>query len=314
MDPVSGLLDGPRAHDAFVLRMLLSPPWSMLIEDRAPVSAIALVRGTAWIVPTDAEPIELLAGDVALVRGPDPYVFADTPATRAQVRIDADQVCHPLLPDAPGMTDFFGVHTWGNDPEGSTVAVSGSYRVESELGRPLLESLPPVVLVRGDSELAAVVQLLTRLLDDDQPGQAALLDRTLDLVLMTAFRAWLRSDLTAPRWFNAQGDRTVGAALQHLHHDPARAWTVDALAREVGSSRARLAQRFGELVGQPPMRYLAQWRLALAADLLRDGDDTLARVAETVGYGSAFALSTAFSRERGESPRDYRRRMRPRRE
>jgi AraC-like DNA-binding protein len=309
MDPVSVLLDGPRARDSFVLRMTLREPWSMRIEDEAPISVIALVRGSAWIVPDSGEPLRVDAGDVAIVRGPDPYLFSDDPTTPAQVRIDADQRCHPLVPGAAGFTDLFGVRSWGNDPQGPTVAVSGSYRVDSELGRPLLGALPPVVVI-GDDEVRRIVALLEVLLDRDEPGQAALVDRTLDLLLMTAARAWLRDDASAPGWFSAQADPIVGPALRHLHHEPEHAWTIEALARTVGASRALLAQRFAALVGQPPMRYLAQWRLALAADLLREGDDTLARIAESVGYGSAFALSTAFSRERGESPRDYRRRVR----
>lgn len=309
MDPVSVLLDGPRARDSFVLRMPLRAPWAMLIEDRAPISVIAVVRGSAWIVGEGADAIALGPGDVAIVRGPDSYRFADDPATSPQVRIDAEQRCHPLAPGAPEVTEFFGVRTWGNDPDGPTLAVSGSYRVDSELGRPLLNALPPVVVVRG-ADVSRVVDLLTQLLGDDEPGQSALLDRALDLLLMTAVRSWLREDPAAPGWYAAQADAIVGPALSRLHHEPARPWTIESLARDVGASRARLAQRFSDLVGVPPMRYLAHWRLALAADLLRDGDDTLARVAESVGYGSAFALSTAFHRERGESPRDYRRRAR----
>jgi AraC-like DNA-binding protein len=91
-----------------------------------------------------------------------------------------------------------------------------------------------------------------------------------------------------------------------LHNNPAHPWTVAMLAAETGVSRAALARRFAELVGEPPMTYLASWRLALAADLLREPDATVGAVARQVGYGSSFALSTAFKRVRGISPQEHR--------
>lgn len=116
-------------------------------------------------------------------------------------------------------------------------------------------------------------------------------------------RAWFaRSEAEAPAWYRAHSDPVVGTALRMLHNNPAHPWTVGALAATTGVSRAALARRFTELVGEPPMTFLAGWRLALAADLLREPDATVGTVAREVGYGSAFALSTAFKRVRGISP------------
>jgi AraC-like DNA-binding protein len=92
-----------------------------------------------------------------------------------------------------------------------------------------------------------------------------------------------------------------------LHNNPAEPWTVAGLAAEIGISRAALARRFTDLVGEPPMSYLTGWRLDLAADLLREPDATVGAVARQVGYGSPFALSAAFKRVRGVSPREHRR-------
>ena len=91
-----------------------------------------------------------------------------------------------------------------------------------------------------------------------------------------------------------------------MHNNPAHPWTVASLAAETGVSRAALARRFNDLVGEPPMSFLTGWRLALAADLLREPDATIGAVAQQVGYGSAFALSTAFKRVRGVSPKEHR--------
>ena len=100
--------------------------------------------------------------------------------------------------------------------------------------------------------------------------------------------------------------QVVGAAIGLMHDDPARPWTVASLAGAVGVSRAALARRFTDMVGAPPMTYLAQWRLALAADLLREPSATISTVARQVGYSNAFALSAAFKRVRGVSPREHR--------
>jgi len=126
-------------------------------------------------------------------------------------------------------------------------------------------------------------------------------------LLIAVLRVWFaRPEARAPAWYLAQRDPVVGKALRLIHHDPAVQWTVASLAAATGVSRAALARRFTELVGEPPMSFLAGWRLAVAADLLREPDATVGAVARQVGYGSAFALSTAFKRVRGISPRDHR--------
>jgi AraC-like DNA-binding protein len=135
------------------------------------------------------------------------------------------------------------------------------------------------------------------------------LDRLLDLILVSALRTWFDAERTrAPRWWTADTDPVIGPALRMVYDDPARAWTVAGLAHEVGISRAGFARRFTETVGEAPMTFITNLRLALAADLLRDDDTTIAAVAREVGYASPFALSTAFKRSFGVSPHQHRRR------
>jgi AraC-like DNA-binding protein len=134
------------------------------------------------------------------------------------------------------------------------------------------------------------------------------LDRVLDLLLIAALRTWMaRPGAQAPGWYRAQSDPVVGPAVRLLHDHPERAWTLDSLAAAVGVSRSGLARRFTELVGEPPMAFLTGWRMTLAADLLREPGATVDAVARRVGYGSGFALSTAFKRVRGVTPQQYRR-------
>jgi AraC-like DNA-binding protein len=307
MDAVAGLLDGPRARGAFLLRSSMDPPWSLRIEDQAPLTAVAVVRGGAWIVPANGAPFELRPGDTAILRGPDPYTVADDPATPPQGVILPGERCE--APDGSELVEMreFGVRTWGNSPDGQTILLTGTYQMDGEVSRRLLRALPATLMVPADALDSPLVELLATEIVKDDPGQEAVLDRLLDLLLIAVLREWFaRPDVGTPAWYRAYGDPIVGPALRLIHNDPAHPWTVARLADAVGVSRATLARRFNDLVGEPPMTYLAEWRVALAADLLLEPGATLGSVAAQVGYSSPFALSTAFKRIRGVSPREHR--------
>jgi AraC-like DNA-binding protein len=307
MDALAGMLDGPRARGAFVLRAVMDPPWSVRIEDRAPLALVAMVRGEAWIVAEEREPVRVGPGDVAVARGPAPYTVADDPATRPRVVVHPGQRCTtPAGEDLGGSMDL-GVRTWGNSPGGSAVMLVGTYERQAEVSRRLLDALPDVLVLGTDAWRSPLVEVLGTEIVADEPGQEVVLDRLLDLLLITVLRAWFaRPEAEAPAWYRAHGDPVVGRALRLLHDDPAHPWTVAALAARSGVSRAALARRFTELVGEPPMAFLTGWRLALAADLLLQPDATVGGVARQVGYGSAFAFSAAFKRVRGLSPQQHR--------
>ena len=308
MDPLGGLLD-PRARGAFILRSLLSAPWAMRIEDAAPLTLVAVVRGSAHIEAGPAT-TEIVPGDVAILRGPEPYTVADSAATAPQVAIGPDQVCRPIPGVAGGRPmGPLGLRSWGNDPDGDTVLLTGTYHSPAEISRSLLSALPELVVLRPGEWDSGLVEHVIHEVDRDAPGQEVVLDRLLDLVLITAVRTWLaRPDAHPPRWYTAQDDPIVGTALTCMHARPDRAWTVASLAVEARCSRAALARRFTELVGVPPMTYLSEWRLSCAADMLTRSDATLETIARDVGYASPFALSAAFKRVRGVSPRTLRQR------
>jgi len=307
VDPLAYLLDGPRAKDAFTLRAVLDPPWCLRIEDRAPLAVVAMVRGQAWVWPDDAAPIQLLPGDVAIARGPDPYTVADDLANPVQVVIRPGDRC--TTPDGTDLHDAMslGVRTWGNSATGGTVMLVGTYHSDGELSQRLLRCLPALAVLHDDPATAPLVALLAGEMRREEPGQSVVLDRHLDLLLITALRAWFaRPDARPPAWYTASADPVVGPALRLLQQSPGHPWTVTDLAAKAGVSRAALARRFTALVGEPPMAYLTGWRLSLAADLLREPDMTLAAIASRVGYATPFALSTAFKRVRGMSPEQYR--------
>lgn len=290
-----------------MLRSTLAPPWSIRIQDEAPLTLLSMVRDEAWLVPDEGDPRRVGPGDMVIFRGPDPYTVSDDPATPPQIVIHPGQRC--TTPDGTSLTEAMdlGVRAWGNDPDGPAVMLIGTYQLRGAVTQRLLAALPPIAVVRGDTWRSPLVAVLQEEIGKDEPGQDVVLDRLLDLLLIATLRAWFsRPDAAAPGWYRAHGDPVVGPALRLLHDDLAHPWTVADLAAEVGASRAALAQRFAKLVGEPPMAYLTGVRLAQAADLLRETDATLEAVARRVGYGNAFALSTAFKRERGLSPQEYR--------
>lgn len=307
MDALAGLLDGPKARGAFLLRAVMDPPWSIRCQDRSPLCLVAMVRDEAWVIPDRGDVVHLRPGDVAIMRGPDPYTLADDPGTRPQIVIHPGQRC--TTPDGEPVSQAMdlGVRTWGNSADGSAMMLVGAYEMRGAISKRLLDALPALVIVPGDVVDSPLIPLLGEEIVKDEPGQEAVLDRLLDLLLITVLRTWFSHPGTAaPAWYEANSDPVVGRALRMLHNNPAHPWTVAGLASEIGISRAALARRFTDLVGEPPMSYLTGWRLDLAADLLREPDATVGSVARQVGYGSPFALSTAFKRVRGVSPQEHR--------
>ncbi|WP_406441518.1 AraC family transcriptional regulator [Streptomyces sp. NBC_01613] len=306
-DPLAGLLEGPRARGAFMIRACFEPPWSVRIEDRAPLTVMLMVRGEAWIMPDNGERVRLRPGDLAIARGPDPYTCADDPGTAPQALILPGAECS--YPDGRALNGSMdlGVRTWGDRLDGSAVMLIGTYLWQGEVSRRLLDALPPLLSLTSEVWDCPLTPFLMEEIVRDEPGQEVVLDRLLDLLVIAALRAWFsRPEAAAPAWYRALADPVVGRVLRLLQDDPAHPWTVASLATKAGVSRAALARRFTELVGEPPMTYLTGWRLALAADALRDTGDTLEAIARQVGYGSAFALSSAFKRVYGVSPQEHR--------
>ncbi len=307
VDVLEALLDGPRARGAFLLRALLEPPWSLRIEDRAPLTVLASLHGPMWVCPDGGEPVPVPEGSVAIVRGPDFYTVTDILGLPPDVVIYPGGRC-TSVEDGRGLWDerSLGVRTWGV-PGGSTQILVGSYEGHGEASRPLLAALPRVAVHDPGASGDPLLDVLVAELGVEAPGQRALLDRLLDVLLISTLRSWFAAQADeGPGWFRARQDPAVGAALTLLHREVAHPWTVEELAGRVGVSRAALGRRFTSIVGEPPMSYLATWRLALAADRLTSSDATVAAIARQVGYATPFSLSTAFKRAYDVSPQQYR--------
>ncbi|BCJ68381.1 AraC family transcriptional regulator [Polymorphospora rubra] len=310
MDALTGLLDQVRSTGALFGRNIMGSPWAIGFADGAPLTLVTMPRGDGWVVPTGAEPVRLATGDLAVVAGPAPFTVSGdrTPDIAPLYVLHGPNECRSadggeLAPDSIHL----GVRTCGDRLDGPNVLLTGTYQVAGGLSGRLLAALPRVLVVPYDGRPRPLLELAESEIGRDDPGQQAVLDRLLDLLLIATLREWFaRPGSSPPAWYRALSDPVVGAALRALHDDPARPWTVAALAREARVSRATFARRFTDLLGEPPMAYLTGWRLNLAADLLRRTDATVDSVARQVGYSTAYALSAAFKRHFGTRPTEHR--------
>jgi AraC-like DNA-binding protein len=195
----------------------------------------------------------------------------------------------------------------------TTRTVCGFLACDDSMGNPVLAALPRIFKVdmRNDPQsawLESSLQFATAEAADSRAGSATILARLSELLFVEAVRRCIDALPTDQKgWLAGARDRYVGKALALLHARPAYPWTVDELARKVGLSRSALAQRFSERLGQPPIQYLAQWRLQIAAHELLAGRLSMAAVAAQVGYDSEAAFSRAFKREFGHAPAGWRR-------
>jgi AraC-like DNA-binding protein len=258
-----------------------------------------VVQGRAWLwTDGDGDPLELTPGDLALVRGGPDHFVAHEPGA------------HCVSP-----AEFRSLHAddAGSPGDRSAVFLCGAYRFAGDIGRGLVEALPPVLSLPAsvDDPIHAVVTLLSREMLHAEPGQQTVLDRLLDVLVVLGLRAGLTRSATAPAWFRAASDPRLSPALQAMYANAGEPWTVDELAKLSNMSRATFARVFQQALGQAPMKYLSDWRMTLARDLLLVQDITLAEIADRVGYSSVYAFATAFRRHHGESPGRWRQREAP---
>ncbi|MGI5200435.1 AraC family transcriptional regulator [Spirillospora sp. CA-108201] len=286
MDLLEDYLAGVRAQGAVFCRSVAEPPWAVRFGDPAPLALGAMLRGQSWIVRDGTAPIQVRERGVVLVRGLRPFTVADRPGTPPEVVIDGSDRC------------------W-TTADGSDLFVTAEYPLRGDVSERLLKALPEVAVIPAEPEFTPLLDMLALEIDREEPGQQVILDRLLDLLLVRALRSWFaRPDAEPPPGYRALADPRIGRALRQMHERPAHPWTVAALGAEAGMSRAVFARRFAMLVGQPPLVYLTEWRMTLAADLLRMPGATVASVARKVGYADGFAFSNAFKRVRGMPPSD----------
>jgi AraC-like DNA-binding protein len=311
MDLLAGVFPSLPAPATFLLRCLLRRPFALEIADGAPLTLIAAAHGDLVVIDADGSSHRLPRRSVALVRGPRPWTLADDSESAVVAVIRPGQVCETVDGTSLELTWARGIRTWGNADEGSVthVVLSGTYELVPATAHLLLDHVPEVLVVTSETATTGLLSMLDLFSDEivaDRVTQPVVLDRMLDLTVAFALRDWMTTAGLPPSPVRGQADPIVGSAIHAMQSEPATPWTIQRLARTVGVSRATLAKRFQDSAGTSPIAFLTRWRLAIAAERLSTTDESIGRIAADVGYGSAFALSTAFKRHYGVSPTRYR--------
>ncbi|MGW4716098.1 AraC family transcriptional regulator [Nocardia sp. NPDC004260] len=304
MDPLSKLLGGIRAEGAVLTTAVLEAPWSIRFADEAPLTMVTVLRGAGTLLLPGGLERRITVGDIAIVRGPRPFVLVDRADTVGLPHEEYEVAC--FAPDAK-CDPALDRGRWENDLTGETALIVGAYRASGRRHERLLRALPPVLVVTDDVEVCAWMESIAADAARRPAGAQAMMDRLLDWALVCTLRDWFDElDADAPGWYRGPADPVVGPALEAMHGKPAAGWTVASLAAEAGVSRALFARRFSEVMGQSPLAYLTECRMDEAEELLADRSLTVAQVAKAVGYADAFGFSAAFKRLRGIRPTDFR--------
>jgi AraC-like DNA-binding protein len=303
MDPLSDVLDLSRVRSALMVSVRACAPWGLDLPQFRGAGFHAITSGTAWLRVGDGEPLQLMPGDVFMLPAGARHRVSSEPDGPC-VSFDTATKQRLMTPDGDLALGTSGA---------ATTFVCAAFDYDLDVGEPLMGLLPPLIHVPADPvagrDVAAIVELLAMEVGARRPGSRAAAARLLDTLLITAIRHWLdrQADGEAPSWLRALRDPALARVLAALHERPAEPWTVESLAREVHLSRSTLARRFAEVVGEPPLTYLARWRMHLAAQRLKYSTDTVEAIAREVGYTSQYAFNRAFARHRGQPPGRYRR-------
>jgi AraC-like DNA-binding protein len=261
-----------------------------------------IAAGSCTIEIATGERRTVSAGDILLLPFADAHTFWN-----GNFR---EKVFGPDLMQ-PGRVDGIGTIDYGGGGE-ATRMVCGFIESAEFLFAPVFRSLPPLVIDHTEEDkvsalITSTVREILALTDVAAPGTALMLGRMMELLFIEVVRRYAaRLPSRATGWFAALNDPIVGRALQAVHHDPARRWTVDDLAREARSSRTVLAERFNAVMGQAPIEYVTGWRMQLAAERIRTSGESLSAIAADVGYESEAAFNRAFKRVTGVTPGRWR--------
>jgi AraC-like DNA-binding protein len=295
-DALSEMLRTLRIRTTVFCRSDMGAPWGFGVKAHGRAAFHILLEGGCWLeVDGIDQPVRIETGDVVVLPGGPGHRLYSDPSARLEWLDDILQRTPPVA----GRLTYGGRGT-------RTDLLCGVFALEEKEAVPVLKSIPAIALVRNAEGratwLAPLLELVRTEVGSFEPGADSVVARLADVLLLQAVRSVLQEGATLSRLFDGQ----VGTTMRLMREEPHRSWTIEELAHRVSASRTSLADRFRRATGMPPMRYLTRLRIAAAARELSGGSASVAEIAARVGYSSDAALSKAFSREMGVSPRAYR--------
>jgi AraC-like DNA-binding protein len=316
-DTLSDVLKTVRLTGAAYFDIVAQEPWSVhsptreLILPRILPGADRLIAyhvltaGRCYATPDGGESVPVEAGEVVLFTNADPHVMSSSAGMCAEPpSADVIEIAAAgLLPFHINLMDGGAV---------SARLVCGYLACDAKPFNPLLEALPPMLKggdVRGDDVgwLGQFIRFALSEVAEKRAGSETVLTKLSELMFIDVLRHYIESlPSQNTGWLAGLRDPAIGKALALIHARPSFDWTVEGLARQCGTSRTVMAERFTQLVGVPPMQYLAKWRMQLASEMLKHGNSTMAMIAAEIGYESEAAFSRAFKKIIGVSPSAWR--------
>lgn len=315
MDVLSEVLRVVSLQGAVFFNAEFSAPWCLHSERSADAAQYLsptgghliifhfLTEGRAYARLADGRREELTAGDIVIFPHGDAHFLGNGAPEKP---VDSFKTF------AKNLTQGLKVAYFGGGGE-VTRFVCGFLACEPRLSEVFLAGLPPILRVHVAKEpsgqwLEHSIRFSVNEVSGDYAGSGLVLNKLSEVLFVETLRRYI-STLPPEQtgWLAGARDPVVGQSLALLHKQPAYPWTVASLARRVGLSRTRLAERFRHFLGESSMAYLAQWRLKLGAEILQSTEDSVAEVAAAVGYGSEAAFNRAFKREFACPPAQFRR-------
>jgi len=304
-DPLGEALHFLRMSGVVYTRSELTAPWGVDLPAMPDCVLFHVVTsGRCWLDVDGAEPVQLQPGEFTLVPHGEGHRITDSPGGPATNLFD--------LPREE-VSKRYEILRFGGGGE-PTNLVCGAVRFDHPAAQELVRLLPRVIRIEAWSSpqaewMQSTLRLMASEAGERRPGGETVVTRLADILVIQAIRSWIAENPSAQTgWLGALHDDRIGPAILRVQREPARAWTVASLAREVAMSRSAFAARFRELVGETPMQYLTRWRMHVATTWLREGEATVAQLATRLGYRSEAAFSRAFKRTLGVSPGSVRRR------
>jgi AraC-like DNA-binding protein len=288
-DPLSDIISLFRPRAVFAKGISGAGAWGVRYSEFGQPSFCVVLEGRCRLAVDGQAALTLEQGDFVLL-----------PATPGFVLSGFEPVEPTPMVPAPGPS-LQGELRHGRGGRPDARLLGGYFAFESPDAALLASLLPAQIHVRGADRLSTLVRLVAEESRGQQSCRELVLTRLVELLLIESLRL-TSTDGGYPGVLRGLADARVAQALRQMHGAPSRSWTMDQLARKASLSRSAFYERFSRSVGLPPMEYLLAWRMALARDLLRRRELGLAEIAERVGYGSASAFSTAFSRHSGLPP------------